>query len=62
MGLIIDPWQNYWAWRVGKIKVFWFFGPVEDSSGEQMMVRKRQQTTGKATNDGKGNKRKRQHR
>ena len=25
MGLIIDPMANYWVWRAGKIKVFWFF-------------------------------------
>ena len=23
------PWQNYWVWRARRIKVFWFFGPVE---------------------------------
>src|SRR6266702_3565599 len=24
---------NYWAWRVGKIKVFWFLEPVESLGG-----------------------------
>jgi hypothetical protein len=27
------PWQNYWAWLGGKIKVFWFFRQVEDLGG-----------------------------
>jgi hypothetical protein len=34
MGLIIDPHgKASGAWQVGKIKVFWFFGPVEDLYG-----------------------------
>ncbi|KAH9056254.1 hypothetical protein EDB87DRAFT_1824340 [Lactarius vividus] len=35
---------NYWAWWVGKIKVFWFLELVE-SSGVQMAARKRGTTT-----------------
>ena len=30
----------HWAWRVGKIKMFWLFESVEESGG-QMVVRKR---------------------
>ena len=30
MGLIIDPMAKLqWMWQARKIKVFWFFGPVE---------------------------------
>ena len=37
------PWQDYWVWQ-GKIKVYWFFGPVKDLGGGQMAIRKMQQT------------------
>ncbi len=34
---------NYWAWRAGEIKAFWFFEPVE-SLGGRMAARKEERT------------------